>query len=77
MAMNKRWDVNANNCEGSGVTELCDVVAASQGLGQIDVIEKKLACGCVLTPGDPEEVPPGHHDLTGDNATPSCATKDN
>lgn len=44
----RNWNVQTDNCEGSGLNELCSIVAAGTG-GQLQIVEKHLACGCVLT----------------------------
>lgn len=50
------WTVNPEACEGSGVTDLCTIYNAQNNDGRIQVIQKTLACGCVLTRDDEEGV---------------------
>lgn len=54
---NREWTAIRGECVSGGeLNELCNLVAASQGNAEIEVVQKKLSCGCILVPADSEEV---------------------
>lgn len=45
----KQWEVIRDECDaGEALDERCNVVAASLGKGVLDVVAKRLACGCLM-----------------------------
>jgi len=49
----KQWEAIRDECESGGAMDTrCSIVAASLGTGNLDVVSKKLRCGCVLVPVD-------------------------
>lgn len=45
----KQWEVIRDECDSGGaLDERCNVVAASLGKGYLDVVAKRLACGCLM-----------------------------
>ena len=53
----KEWTRISDECvSGGALTDNCNIVAASKGTGQLNVIAKKLSCGCILIPVDTDEI---------------------
>lgn len=45
----KQWEVIRDECDSGGaMDERCNIVAASLGKGHLDVVAKRLACGCLM-----------------------------
>jgi len=45
----KQWEVIRDECDSGGaLDERCNIVAASLGKGVLDVVAKRLACGCLM-----------------------------
>lgn len=45
----KQWEVIRDECDSEGaLDERCNIVAASLGKGNLDVVAKRLACGCLM-----------------------------
>lgn len=45
----KQWEVIRDECDSGGaLDERCNIVAASLGKGALDVVAKRLACGCLM-----------------------------
>lgn len=43
------WEVIKDECDaGEALDERCNIVAASLGKGELDIIAKRLSCGCML-----------------------------
>lgn len=54
---NKEWEAIREECvSGGALDERCNIVAASLGKGQLEIVSKKLSCGCILVPAESEEV---------------------
>lgn len=52
----KQWEAVRDECaSGGALDERCNIVAASLGTGQLEVVSKRLACGCVLVRVDVED----------------------
>lgn len=55
--ISKEWTAIRGECVSGGeLNELCNLVAASQGRAEIEIVQKKLVCGCILVPTDAEEI---------------------
>lgn len=53
----RNWEAVRDECRSGGaMDERCDIIAAANGTGNLDVIAKKLGCGCVLVRADTDEV---------------------
>lgn len=53
----KSWEAIRDECVSGGAMDArCNIIAASLGKGHIEVVAKKLACGCILVPVDSDEV---------------------
>lgn len=53
----KQWQAVRDECVSGGALDArCQVVAASLGTGKLEVVAKRLACGCILIPDDSDEV---------------------
>lgn len=49
----KEWEVIRDECDSGGALDSrCNIVAASLGKGQLDVVAKRLSCGCLLVAVD-------------------------
>lgn len=49
----KQWEVIRDECDSGGaLDERCNIVAASLGKGHLDVVAKRLACGCLMVAMD-------------------------
>lgn len=49
----KNWEVIRDECDSGGaLDERCNIVAASLGKGHLDVVAKRLACGCLMVAVD-------------------------
>lgn len=49
----KSWEVIRDECDSGGaMDERCNIVAASLGKGHLDVVAKRLACGCLMVAVD-------------------------
>lgn len=45
----KSWEVIRDECDSGGAMDArCNIVAASMGVGKLDVVAKRLACGCLM-----------------------------
>ncbi len=45
----KQWEVIRDECDSGGAMDTrCNIVAASLGKGKLDVIAKRLSCGCLM-----------------------------
>lgn len=52
----KEWTAIRDECVSAGeLTDDCNLVAATHG-GDLQVVMKKLSCGCILIPGDTDEI---------------------
>lgn len=52
----RQWEAVRDECaSGGAMDERCSIVAASLGHGKLEVVSKKLSCGCILVPLDSEE----------------------
>ena len=57
MPESKEWTAIRGECVSGGeLNDLCNLVAASQGTAEIEVVQKRLSCGCILVPVDSEEI---------------------
>lgn len=53
----KNWQAVRDECRSGGaMDERCNIVAASNGNGRLNVVAKRLECGCILIPDDAEEI---------------------
>lgn len=53
----KQWEAIRDECiSGGAMDQRCNIVAASMGTGTLDVVAKRLQCGCLLVPLDSDEV---------------------
>lgn len=51
------WEAIREECRSGGaMDDRCNIVAASLGTGKLDVVAKRLVCGCLLVPVDSGEV---------------------
>lgn len=51
------WVAIREECiSGGAMDDRCNIVAASLGNGKLNVVLKKLKCGCILVPADSEEI---------------------
>lgn len=49
----KQWEAIRDECDSGGaMNESCNIVAASLGKGTLDVVAKRLSCGCLLVAVD-------------------------
>lgn len=49
----KNWEVIRDECDaGESLDERCNIVAASLGNGHLDVVAKRLVCGCLMVAVD-------------------------
>lgn len=49
----KQWEVIRDECDSGGaMDERCNIVAASLGKGHLDVVAKRLSCGCLMVAVD-------------------------
>lgn len=45
----KSWEVIRDECDSGGAMDIrCNIVAASLGKGNLDVVAKRLSCGCLM-----------------------------
>jgi len=45
----KQWEVIRDECDSGGAMDVrCNIVAASLGKGDLDVVAKRLSCGCLM-----------------------------
>lgn len=52
----REWTAIRDECVSGGtLSDDCNLVAAAHG-GDLEVVMKKLSCGCILVPGDVEEI---------------------
>ncbi len=52
----REWTAIRDECaSGGNLTDECNLVRATHG-GDLEVVMKKLSCGCILIPGDAEEI---------------------
>lgn len=52
----REWTAIRDECVSGGqLTDDCNLVAATHG-ADIEVVMKKLVCGCILIPGDAVEI---------------------
>lgn len=53
----REWVAIRGECiSGGELNDFCDLVAETQGVRRLEVVQKKLACGCILVPADSEEI---------------------
>lgn len=53
----REWQAIMDECISGGVfDDRCNLVATSHGKAEIEVIAKRLSCGCILVPADSEEI---------------------
>ena len=52
----KQWEAIQEECVGGGLDDRCSIVSASLGTGKLEVVSKRLACGCWLVASDAEEI---------------------
>lgn len=53
----KEWTAIRGECVTGGlISDDCNLIATARGLAQLEVVMKKLSCGCLLVPEDIEEV---------------------
>lgn len=51
------WQIIRDECRSGGaVINTCNVVAAAEGTGELNVIAQRLECGCILIPEGSDEV---------------------
>ena len=49
----KQWEVIRDECDSGGAMDArCNIVAASLGQGRLDVVAKRLSCGCLMVAVD-------------------------
>lgn len=49
----KQWEVIRDECDaGEALDERCNIVAASLGKGTLDIVAKRLSCGCLMVAVD-------------------------
>lgn len=49
----KQWEVIRDECDSGGAMDTrCNIVAASLGQGKLDVVAKRLSCGCLMVAVD-------------------------
>jgi hypothetical protein len=54
---NRQWEAIRDECvAGEALDDRCNIIAASLGTGKLEVVAKRLACGCILVPADSEEI---------------------
>lgn len=52
----REWTAIRDECVSGGhLTDECNLVRATHG-GDLEVVQKRLSCGCILVPGDLEEI---------------------
>lgn len=52
----REWTAIRDECVSGGqLTPDCNLVQATHG-ADLEVVMKKLSCGCILVPGDAEEI---------------------
>lgn len=45
----KEWVAIRGECiSGGEINEMCNLIAAAQGHAEVEVVQKKLVCGCIL-----------------------------
>lgn len=48
---NKEWQAIRDECTSGGAMSIdCNLVAVSQGVGEIEIVAQRLSCGCILVP---------------------------
>lgn len=53
---NTEWEAIREDCvSGGNLDESCNIVAASLGTGKLEVVSKRLSCGCILVKANAEE----------------------
>lgn len=53
---NIEWEAIREDCvSGGALDDRCNIVAASLGTGRLEVVSKRLSCGCILVPVDADE----------------------
>jgi hypothetical protein len=53
----KQWEAIRDECvSGGAMDDRCSIVAASLGTGTLEVVAKRLSCGCILVPAGSDEV---------------------
>lgn len=54
---NKSWQAVRDECRSGGaMDERCNIIAAANGTGKLEVVAKRLSCGCILILEDSDEV---------------------
>jgi len=49
----KNWEIIRDECDSGGaLDERCNIVAASLNGGSLDVVAKRLSCGCLMVAVD-------------------------
>lgn len=49
----KNWEIIRDECDSGGVLdERCNIVSASLNGGSLDVVAKRLSCGCLMVAVD-------------------------
>lgn len=52
----REWTAIRDECvSGGNLTDDCNLVRATHG-APVEVVMQKLSCGCILVPGDAEEI---------------------
>lgn len=52
----REWQAIRDECQSGGaLDERCNLVAAGEGHVKLDVVAKKLSCGCWLVPVDADD----------------------
>lgn len=53
----REWGSIRDECVSGGqLNDLCDLVAEAQGVRRMNVIQMKLACGCIMFPSNIDEI---------------------
>lgn len=54
----KEWQAIRDECiTGDSVSDLrCNLIASMKAGAKVEVIAKRLSCGCILVPADSEEI---------------------
>ena len=53
MTTQREWEAIRDECvSGGNLDDRCNIIAASNGTGRLEVVAKRLSCGCILILAD-------------------------
>lgn len=56
-APSREWQAIRGECRSGGLLdETCSLVAAGEGKVKLDIVQYRLACGCILVLSDADEI---------------------